>query len=88
VAVMNEQLVAGLNGQVKIHCALHDRFLCKQPTSCDTLCCVKQCTRKSRWLCQGGNIGPCPHGVCIAHGNDLLKTATVVDVQVNIFYFL
>lgn len=83
VAAMDAEVTSGLKGQRKARCAVHDLYLVKQPMSCDSPCCVKECTRKARWQCQGGIPAPCPHALCLAHGNDVLKKASVMDVHVS-----
>ena len=77
---ISKQLEMGLRGQRMMRCADHEIFLAKQPVHCTVDCCVNTCTRKARWCCTGRG-SPCPHAVCLSHGEAIIRGDVVVDVE-------
>ena len=43
---------------------------------------MRNCLRKARWACIGGNV-TCCHALCLAHGNDIITGEDIVDVSFN-----
>lgn len=84
---VNDEIQRNLNGQRRMRCEHHQLFLLKQPVSCDKVCCIKDCVRTARWVCNGRSTA-CFTAVCLKHGKEYINGETIADITFEIDGFL